>query len=292
MRASVLIPARSGGWLLENVVERVREQQADFAFEVVIVDSGSPDDELARLRALGAKVVAIPPREFDHGATRDLLAEQSSGELLVYLNQDALPVGHRWLALLVEQFDRDPGLAAVQGLIAEIPSSELATMGRTRFFWDSCGGRFYFTRESEGWIARHGGIGFSTVHCAIARQAWERVRFGYAAILEDKLWQKRALASGLRIATAGEAAVWHTHDYDLRGLLRRCASEGYGWRLVGERYSLRTALRDLRNPPTWREWRRGLRAGELSSWAERLFPIVRPLAVWWGNRWATRVLHG
>ena len=33
----------------------------------------------------------------------------------------------------------------------------------------------------------------------------------------------------------------------------------------------------------------GLRNGEMTSSAERLFPWVRPLALYWGNRWSRQV---
>ena len=286
---SVLIPVKSGGELLLRTVRRVREQTLSRPAEILLADSGSPDAEVERLRELGAAVLPVEPSSFDHGATRDLLARRASAPILVFVNQDALPVDDRWLELLIAPFARPDPPAAVQGGILEFEADELRSVGRRRFFWDSCGPRFYFTSESEGWIDRHGGIGFSTVNCAIARWAWEQVPFGDAAILEDKLWQKRAHERGWRIESVPEAAVWHTHDYGLLALAKRCASEGYGWRLVGESYPLRTALADLRHRSTWREWRRGLAGGEMRGAAERLFPIVRPLALWWGNRWATGI---
>jgi rhamnosyltransferase len=287
-RVSVLIPARRGGALLERVVRVVGGQVGVDDVELLLVDSGSPPAERAALADLGARVVEIDPAEFDHGATRDLLARLAKGEILVFLNQDALPVDERWLARLVAPFAGSDPPAAVQGGIREFPPERLPEVGRRRFFWDSCGPRFYFTRESEGWIERHGGIGFSTVNCAIARWAWEAEPFGPAPILEDKSWQKRALARGWRIAEAPEAAVWHTHDYRLGALVARCASEGLGWRSIGERYRLRTALGDLARGSVWREWRRGLRAGEMRRPAEIAFPIARPLALWWGNRFLRR----
>ncbi len=285
---SVLLPTRRGGALCEQVIRRVREQRTERPVEVVAVDSGSSPDELAAMKRAGARVESIDPASFDHGLTRDLAAQRSTGDLLVFLNQDALPVGDDWLEQLLAPFDSADPPAAVQGAIHEFPLAELAARGRRRFFWESCGARFYFTGESREWIGRNGGIGFSTVHCAIARTAWQAVPFGPAAILEDKRWQAAAIARGMRIDTAPEAVVWHTHDYGLRDLARRCASEGYGWRGVGVRYRWRDAWRDVRRAADWPEWRRGLRSGEMRRLGEVLFPLVRPLALWWGSRWGRR----
>ena len=286
---SVIVPTRRGGELLLDVVRRVREQRLAREFELLLVDSGSPEAELSRLEAAGARVERVEPGSFDHGLTRDHGAGLARGEVLVFLNQDALPVGDLWLERLTEPLFSPGAPAAVQGGILELPAAELASRGRRRFFWDSCGPRFYFTRESEGWIARHAGIGFSTLNCALRREVWSRLPFGPAPILEDKKWQRAAAERGLEIVARPEAAVWHTHDYDLRALLRRCSSEGFGWRLVGERYPLGTALGDAARAGVWREWARGLRAGRLRGAAALLFPVARPLALWWGNRWARSV---
>lgn len=287
---TVVIPTRCGGELLHQVVARVLEQKCARRFELVLVDSGSPEAELARLEAEGASVVRIRGDEFDHGATRDLGARHGGGVALVFINQDALPVGEGWLEGLTEPlFSSDPP-AAVQGSIAEFPPEELERAGRIRFFWGTGGQDFYFTSESEEWIARSGGIGFSTVHCALRRDAWECLPFGRAPIMEDKKWQQMALTAGLRIdAVAAERAlVWHSHQYDLRSLWKRCVSEGFGWRTIGVDYSLRAALADLCTRRIWRAWWRGLRSGGMRRTPELLFPVLRPLAVWWGNRWGRR----
>ncbi|MBP7589461.1 MAG: hypothetical protein KBA72_16000, partial [Thermoanaerobaculia bacterium] len=72
-------------------------------------------------------------------------------------------------------------------------------------------------------------------------------------------------------------------------LWRRVASEGFGWRLLGERYAFSRMLRDLAHRATWRRWLAGLKSGEMRTFAERFFPALRPLALYWGNRWARQV---
>jgi rhamnosyltransferase len=288
---SIIVPTRRGGELLLRAVRRIREQVLERGFELVLVDSGSPEEELARLATAGARIERVAPGSFDHGLTRDHGAARAEGDVLVFLNQDAIPVDERWLDRLTGPLFAPGAPAAVQGGILEFPAGALDGELRRRFFWDSCGPRFYFTRESEGWIARHGGVGFSTVNCALRRAAWHELPFGAAPILEDKKWQRAASERGLEIVARPEAAVWHSHDYDLRGLLRRCASEGFGWRLVGERYRLGAALRDAVGRRVWREWAAGVAGRRLRRPAELLFPLARPLALWWGNRWAQRVHH-
>ncbi len=283
---SVILPTRSGGRLLERTLAGVAGQATGRSFEVICIDSGSPPEELAAMRAAGARVIEVPPASFNHGRTRDLGAAHSRGRVLVFLNQDAVPADANWLERLTEPLFAAVPPAAVQGGIREFPPHQ--GDAPRRFFWDSGGPRFNFTRESQSWIARHGGIGFSTVNCAMRREIWRAIPFGWMPILEDKLWQRTAVEREHRIVAVNEALVHHTHDYDLPGLLERSRAEGEGWRWLGERYRLRDALRDAGRPSVWREWWRGALRGELGGWAGRLFPVVRPLALYWGNRRASR----
>lgn len=284
---SVVIPTLNGGSDLARCLAAIRSQRTSREVEIVCVDSGSAPGDLETMRHHGAVVHPIEKRHFNHGLTRDLGARISSAPLLVFLNQDAVPLGDDWLERLLEPLlaDRDGRVAAVQGGIREV-EDRLA-----RFYWDSCGERFYFTRESHRWLGRYGGLGFSTVHCAVRRAVWERYPFGWAPTMEDKKWQREVDDAGLEIVARHEVCVEHTHNYDLRGLLRRCASEGFGWHLLGEAYTFRDMLADMRNPHTWRDRAAGLKYGGIRSGSEKWFPILRPAAVWWGNRVSRKMRH-
>ncbi len=280
---SVVIPTLNGGAVLERCLEAVRRQETERSVEVVCVDSGSPAADLEVMERYGARVIPIDRVPFNHGLTRDLGASESRGRLLVFLNQDAVPCDSHWLENLVAPLSAANGCVAVQGAIVEVPDRG------ERFYWDSCGDRFYFTRESRRWLERYFGIGFSTVNAAIRRDAWERHPFGYAPIMEDKKWQREVVAAGHAIAVAPRAAVYHTHDYDLRSLARRCESEGYGWRTLGETYSFLDMLADLLRPPMYADLLRGLARRQIRSRAELFFPFLRPWLLFRGNRWSQAV---
>jgi len=286
---SVILPTLDGGVLLRRTLDALGAQQFADGFEIVCVDSGSPAADLEAMAAAGARVIRIDQRDFNHGATRDLGARASRGRVLVFLNQDAVPADERWLERLTAPFTAPVAPAAVQGGIREFAGDD--PRAPRRLYWDSGGPRFNFTRESRNWIARHDGIGFSTVNCAIRREVWEKIPFGWMPILEDKLWQARAREREYRIVAVPEAAVFHTHDYDLGGLIRRSWAEGEGWRRLGERYFLRDALADAFDPGVWRDWQAGRRARRLRSSAEWLFPFARPYGLWRGNRAAAREIR-
>jgi len=280
-KASIVIPSKNGGALLGVALQRIFGQSTPWPFEVIVVDSGSAAASLEILRGFPVRLHAVEPTAFNHGLTRDLGASLARGEHLVFLNQDVVPCDDRWLLTLLEPLEQGEEYAAVQGAIREFPD-------RPRFYWDSGGARFYFTRESERWIHGHGGIGFSTVNAAIRRAIWEACPFGDAVFMEDKKWQHAAAARGFRIAYQSDAAAFHTHNYDMPALVRRCQQEGFGWRLLGETYSCTDMLRDTLSPAKYGDLWRGLRAGHVRTVAEVLFPFIRPWLVFRGNRLCRR----
>ena len=282
---SVVIPTYNGGDRLRDCLQAIARQQTPRSLEIICVDSGSAESHLDSMRELGARIIPIDRSEFDHGLTRDLGAREAAGEVVVFLNQDAVPVDEHWLSELTEPLFESTDHAAVQGAIREVPEAE------SRFYWDSCGDRFYFTRESDRWIERFFGIGFSTVNAAVRRRVWEAIPFGRAPIMEDKKWQRSAVEGGASILYQEGAAVFHTHDYDFRALVRRCQSEGFGWSYLGEEYSLLDMARDMLQPRMYADLGRGLWRNQVRSGAELLFPLLRPLALYWGNRWSRGVKH-
>jgi len=104
--------------------------------------------------------------------------------------------------------------------------------------------------------------------------------------MEDKKWQVEVTEAGFEIAMSPDALVHHTHVYPMRSLLRRCASDGYGWRTLGERYTFSAMASDMVHRRTLRELASGLRHRRVSSASELFFPWLRPAALYWGNRFA------
>ena len=278
---SVIIPTFNGGAKLDETLEAVSSQVLSEKFEIICVDSGSPKSEIQGMTDRGAQVWSIDGQDFNHGLTRDLGASLSRGRILVFLNQDAVPAHNEWLRELTGPLrNGDGSVAAVQGGIQEVDDCN------ERFFWDSCGERFYFTSESKNWMNRYHGIGFSTVNCAMRRDVWQRHPFGWAPTMEDKKWQRKVIEAGFKIQHEENATTIHTHDYDFEALIKRCSSEGFGWRTLGERYSLTDMLGDLWRPEALVELLRGRKERPIKSSAEVLFPVIRPLALYWGNHFS------
>lgn len=253
---SIVIPVKDGGADLERCLDAIAAQRTDEQVQVVIVDSGSSDGSVALARGRGALVHEIPPHEFSHGASRNLGAGLASGEVLVFISQDAYPVDEDWLERLTAPLRQDRDIAGVYG--RQLPH-EGARPPEVYFL--------NFLYGAEARIQQADGVGalnmqttlFSNVNSAMPRAVWERFPFvGDIVMSEDQDWSRRALLAGLRIAYEPAAAVRHSHNYTLLGAFRRFFDSGASAErayLAGERESqrvLRAAAIDYaRGELTW-----------------------------------------
>lgn len=221
---SILIPVLNGGDDLVRCLAAIGDQCFDGEVEVVVVDSGSSDGSVERAHASGARVLEIPAAEFDHGATRNLLAGEARGETLVFISQDARAVRADWLARLTARLAVDESIAGAYG--RQIARSD--AVPPERFFLD-----FLYGPESRlQQVASAQELSmettlFSNANSAIKRSWWERFRFADDLIMsEDQDWARRALLAGGRLAYEADATVCHSHRYTVGGAFRRFFDSG------------------------------------------------------------------
>jgi glycosyltransferase involved in cell wall biosynthesis len=213
---SVVIPTLNGGEELVALVRKLLNQQAVREIEVVLVDSGSVDGSADRCEALGARVVRIRPEEFSHSGARNLGADQARGAYLLFMVQDAYPIGDLWIyALLSFLLDhREEGVVAAS--CAEYSRSDSDAMydcGVTTHY------RFLGCLEQDR-IGRHTGddhmslrsMGqLSDVACMIARDLFLQYRYrgDYAEDLDLGI---RLIQDGFQVAMLASVKVVHSHN--------------------------------------------------------------------------------
>jgi rhamnosyltransferase len=221
---SVLIPVKNGGHDLVRCLSAIAAQQVEDDVEVVVVDSGSSDGSPQRARELGAHVHEIDAAEFNHGRTRNLAAERSRGNLLVFTTQDAYPESETWLETLVAPLRSNEGTAGVYG--RQLPHHYATPL--EHFFLD-------FLYGAEGRIQSVSGPDdvtfemtlFSNVNSAIPRTVWQEYPFADDMVMsEDQEWSRRVLLAGKAVVYEPLAAVRHSHAYTLRDAFRRFFDSG------------------------------------------------------------------
>ncbi len=224
MTVSVVIPTKNGGSEFQRCLRSIREQQLDDEVEIVVVDSGSDDDTIAIALEHGATVFEIPPSEFTHGRARNRGVSRSTGDVLVFLSQDAIPVGGAWLERLTRPLAERPELAGVYGRQLAHPDARPPE----KFFLDFLyGPRPRIQRASHAGELSMETTLFSNVNAAIPRWACERFPFAEDIIMsEDQDWSRRVLLAGSALAYEPEACVRHSHDYTLAAAFRRFFDSG------------------------------------------------------------------
>ncbi len=234
---SVLIPTFQGEEFLERVLARLAAQRCELPWDLTVVDSGSTDRTLAILASwrerLGVplRVEHIHGSAFDHGHTRNLLAAESRGDLLVFLTQDAIPSGPEWLAKLARNFD-DPRVGAAYCRNVPRPDAQLLT----RLFSATDPGyapecREVRLPEPEAYARmdaheRRLLYNFNDVASAIRRDLWERHPMPRTEFGEDVLMSRALLEAGYTVVYDAEATVEHSHDYGPDELRQRAEIDG------------------------------------------------------------------
>ena len=108
MKVSVILAVSAGADEVLATLEALEAHTGDgITFELVVVDTGAPDDTRSLLACLEGDVQVVAGRSWRDGAA------VAGGEHLVLLDQHT-HVGPGWLEPLVEALDADPGLDAVQ----------------------------------------------------------------------------------------------------------------------------------------------------------------------------------
>lgn len=264
---SVIVPVKDGARRLGDVLRAVRSQGE---VELLVIDSGSRDGSLEIAREHAARVHAIGPGEFGHGRTRNLGAELTEGELIVFLTQDAVPVPG-WLDALRGAFDLDEHVGAAYGPHLPWPDTSPMIARELEAFFAGMAGP-----DGGPALHREGDIPFlSNANAAYLRECWAEIRFGDLPYAEDQAFGAAMLAAGWVKAYHPDAAVLHAHDYGPLDFARRYFDEYRGIRrTVGHTEPAHPArvARDLRDAVVRdRRWmaERGLPASARARWTAR-----------------------
>ncbi len=218
------MPTWQGIEFLDRVLTALARQETDLAWDFHAIDSGSTDGTWECLER-HAKTFPVPfhrrrihKLEFDHGDTRNELAAGSTGDLLVYLTQDAIPATTRWLEKLVRNFD-DPTVGGAY--CRNVPRADADLL--TRIFSAEDDGYWPDRRvarlPSPEEYARLDGhqrrflYNFNDVASALRRELWERHPFPRTWFGEDVLMARAILEAGYTIVYDTDSTVEHSHDY-------------------------------------------------------------------------------
>lgn len=217
-RVSVIIPTLNGGRQLGQLLEALNRQTV-CPDEILIVDSESTDDTVTVAAAGGARVLTVERKTFDHGGTRDMALRKTTGDIVVFMTQDALPTGETMLENLIAPL-KDPDVAASVGRqVAYADARPYEKAVRAHNYPD----------EERVWrledVGKLGVKAFriSDVCAAYRREAYlETGGFDHPILTnEDMLMAEKLLRQGHKLAYTAAASVYHSHNFTLSQEYRR-----------------------------------------------------------------------
>ncbi|MFC1735277.1 glycosyltransferase [Candidatus Hydrogenedentota bacterium] len=209
---SVIMRTKNADWVVEETLKGLFSQKYN-NFELLVVDSGSTDNTLDIVKKYPARIMEIEPKAYFPGTVLNQAIEQTSGEIVVFLNSDAVPQNPYALTRLIAAFDK----LDVQAAFARQTPRPEANAWVKRDYARS------FPEEGPAppWIT------LSLPMAAMRRSIWEKRPFYTAAwASEDTEWGHWAQAEGHVIKYVPDALVMHSHNYTLRQTYGRRFVEG------------------------------------------------------------------
>lgn len=211
MKVSLIIPTYNAEPYISDLLQILQKQTIDFEF--IVIDSSSTDNTVSLLRPHADNIIIIPKTEFDHGGTRTKAAKVASGEILIFLTQDALPSSANTLVVLCEMILSKEAVA-VYG--RQLPYEHTNIFGRhLRHFnySDTSYSRNIEDKEEYGIKTAF----FSDSFSAYRKDILEEVEWFKDGLIvgEDMHVISKILMAEHTIAYNADACVYHSHTYTL-----------------------------------------------------------------------------
>jgi rhamnosyltransferase len=217
-RACIIIPTYNAGRFWGSLAASL-EAQGVHKRQVLVIDSSSSDNTRELVARTGYRLRRIAKEDFRHGATRQMAAELTNSEFLIFLTQDASPIGADSFAKLLSAFE-DPEVGAVYGRQLAHPEAHAIDRHARLFNYpETSEVRSFEDRERLGFRAAF----FSNSFSAYRRSALDQVGgFPSEAIVSEEVTvAARMLMQHWKIAYCAEAEVYHSHHMTMRQEFRR-----------------------------------------------------------------------
>lgn len=219
---SVVVPTRGRPGALKRCLESlVRQDYPIDAFEIVVIDDGSPQP--VTLPEIGPDVSVLLRRQPQGGpaAARNHGLEHARGEYVAFIDDDC-EASPDWLRELVGTLQRHPGAGAggpVANDLARNPFSE-ASQALVSFLCE-----YYNASPEDARFFTSNNLAFP--RAALMEAGGFDAQYQRAAA-EDRELCDRWRRQGRRLVTAPAALVRHSHDLTLPAFWRQHFSYGTG----------------------------------------------------------------
>ena len=217
---SIIIPNYNGGDLLYNCINSIYENISIKDFEIIVVDNGSTDNSINRVKNNFQNVEIISSNSnLGYSGGCNLGATHASGKYLLFLNNDTKH-SNEWIEKLVHFLDSNSKIAAVQPKILNIHNKKLFDYAGgaggfiDKFCFPFVQGRIFHTLEEDHnqynnpsrifWASGAAFMIRSNIFKTL--EGFDKVYFAYMEEI-DLCW--RAQAMGYKIYSVPDSFVYH-----------------------------------------------------------------------------------
>jgi rhamnosyltransferase len=255
-QVSVIIPTLNAGPNFAVLLKRLQEQSCP-PHEIIIIDSESTDGTPQIAKGMGARVLEIKRSQFDHGGTRNRAADAATGQILMFMTQDAMPENKHLIKELIAPLffssKKTDQLAKIKtdgpdstqtGILQAEANGQTSTTvamayGRQLPYPDATPieklareSNYPETPRLQSYedVEKLGLKAFfcSNVCSAVTKDMFLRMgKFQEPVIFnEDLFMSAKLILSGYRIAYCPEAKVIHSHNYSIKQQFKRFFDNG------------------------------------------------------------------
>lgn len=222
---SIIIPTLNAGAEFLALLRKLKTQRGVRAIEILVLDSGSKDATVAAAQAAGARVEVVAPGTFSHSGTRNRGAERATGTHVLFMVQDAYPIGDWWLHGLLRYLldHQKEGLVALSCTEYCRDDSDMMYECNIATYY-----RFLGCKERDRmaqWLDNgHESLRtmgqLSDIACLIERERFLQYRYR-GEFAEDLDLGVRLIQDGYRIAMLASVKVIHSHNRPALYYLKR-----------------------------------------------------------------------
>ena len=219
---SVVIPTLNAGRAFGTVLHRIMGQGCQPA-EILCIDGGSTDgtrhivSQFPLARLLEVDTATGP-------ATWNRAMAETTGQIVAFLGQDALPADGDWLSQLTAPFE-DPSVAGVYGRHeAPIGGDPIQAFRLHQRFCHEA----HVRRIRVGDRVRYKSLPFFIENAAIRRSVWRGIHFNeHLPVGADRVWARQAVLASCSIGYAPASVVVRESTSSLSAAYRLALLTGY-----------------------------------------------------------------
>ena len=210
MDISIIIPTLNAEHEIEALLIAL-DRQSIQPNEILVVDSASEDKTIELVQKhKRVRLLEIDRQDFNHGTTRDMALNESRGDFVCFLTQDAVPVSDDYLKRLVAPMVEDSNIALVSGRqLPKANARRFEQLVRDFNYPDTPSVR------SKDDLKK---FGIKTFFASDTCSAYRRTAylecggFDHVNTNEDMLMAAKFIASGMKVAYEPRAEVYHSHN--------------------------------------------------------------------------------